>query len=115
LEDLSVFRGELLFVLSSLYATAKGIVVADLVDAGPANFNRHAAFEAFRVRHPELAEDVRTLTALEPFYAAVTRRRPAPPPVAPEEAESVARDAIKAVRRICAHLQGDHHAAEAPK
>jgi hypothetical protein len=114
-EDLSMFRGQLLFVLSSLYALAKGIIVADLIDTGTANFNRRAAFEAFSVRHPALAEDIRTVAALEPFYAAVTRRRPAPPAVAASEAESDARSAITALHRICVYLQGGQHTEKGPE
>lgn len=114
-EDLSLFRGELLFALSSLYALAKGLILADLIGTGTATFNRQAAFEAFSAKHPVLAEDVRTVAELEPFYTTVTRRGPAPPAVAAPEAEAAARSAITAVQRICVHLRGELHAVEGAK
>jgi predicted nucleotidyltransferase len=114
-DDLSPFRGELLFVLSSLYTLAKGLILTDLTRTGTATFNRQAAFEAFSARHPALAEDIRTVAELQPFYETVTRRRPAPPAVAVPVAEAAARSAITAVQRICRHLQGELHAGEGVK
>jgi hypothetical protein len=113
-DDLAVFRGELLFALSSIYALTKGVILADLVDNGATSFNRQAAFEIFSAKHPTLADDIRTLAELEPFYATVTRRQPAAAALAADDLESTARCAVLALQRLCTQLQGHDSHEEGP-
>jgi predicted nucleotidyltransferase len=98
--DLKMFKGNFLFVLTQLYAIGKSIVMLGLTAEGARQYNRDAAFRAFKKRHPDLALEVDTITELRPFYRLVTRRGEEPLPFPYKQAESEVERAIGAIRRI---------------
>ncbi len=98
--DLRMFNGNLLFVLAQLYAIGKAIVMLALTAADEREYNREAAFAAFRRRHPELAADVDAIERLRPFYRLVTRRGSEPLPFPYRGAEANTGETIDAIKRI---------------
>jgi predicted nucleotidyltransferase len=98
--DLRMFKDNFLFVLTQLYVIGKSIVMLGLVAENGHEYNRDAAFEAFKRRHPELAEDVGKITRLRPFYRLVTRRGDEPLPFPYRGATRETEEAISAIKRI---------------
>jgi len=104
-DDLALFKGNLLFCLAQLYAIGKAIVILGVIAGGRREYARDRAFESFRELHPSLRRDVATVEALRPFYRLVTRRRSESLPFPYRGAESQAREAIKAIRRIASEVE----------
>jgi predicted nucleotidyltransferase len=103
-DDLDMFNGDFLFVLSHLYAIGKSIVILALAVEGRPEFSREAAFARFADGHPELAAEVRTITAIRPFYMLVTRSAHERMPFSRYSAEREVLDVIAAIRRIASVL-----------
>jgi predicted nucleotidyltransferase len=103
--DLRMFNGNLLFVLAQLYAIGKAIVMLALTAAGEREYNREAAFAAFRRSQPELASELEAIECLRPFYRLVTRRGSEPLPFPYRDAEANTRTAIDAIRRIAGAVE----------
>jgi predicted nucleotidyltransferase len=98
--NLKIFKGNFLFVLAQLYAIGKSIVMLGLVSDGERQYNRDAAFAAFKRRNPGIADDVDRIARLRPFYRLVTRRGHEPLPFSYRGSEDEVRAALKSIRKL---------------
>jgi predicted nucleotidyltransferase len=96
--DLDTFDGHYGFVLSHLFITARRTCMLDNTAAGEISFDRDQAFDTYRDRHPELAEEAACVRAIWPFQAR-NQGRKVPLPFSPDDASEVDR-ALACVRRI---------------
>lgn len=103
--DLEMFKGNFLFVLSDLYSIGKSVVMLALVVEGTPEFNREAAFARFVERHPEMISEVETVARLRPFYLLVTRQVSDQLPFSRYGVECEVRDVTTAIRRLAGVLE----------
>ncbi len=104
-ENLNVFRGNYLWVLSRLYRIAKAVVILGLYADGEPTFDRRSAFQEFRRRHPEIEGSINALERLQPFYLYLTRRVERPFPFPYRDCREEVVESIKAIRDVAAVVQ----------
>jgi predicted nucleotidyltransferase len=99
--NLSRFNGNLLFVLSTTYGAGKGVAIALTAELGCLTFVKEDALNRVAECRPEVADDVRTIARLRPFYdLARDRASEADLPFDYHGAEREAKDAVEAVLRL---------------
>jgi predicted nucleotidyltransferase len=97
------FGGRLLFPLARIFSIGRAVVFARLAAGGTLEFDRDRAFTEMARREPALAEQIRLIQGLAPFYDRVRDQEPAAPlPFSPVGAEAEARlvQARDAVARL---------------
>jgi hypothetical protein len=99
IEDWPQYNGNFLFCLAQLYAIGKAVVILALLKSGAADFDHRTLFSEYRKRHPEHGADVDVVAGLEPFYRLVAGH-PGELPFSYRNAESHARAAVAAIRRL---------------
>lgn len=100
LEDPEILSGQHITSYARLYGVAKSVVILEGLLAGEPEFDRAAAFEAWRRRHPNAAELAATAEELEPFFLRLRRRARVGVPWVPWRDTSRLRDAALSVRRL---------------
>jgi predicted nucleotidyltransferase len=101
LEDWPQYNGNFLACLAQLYAIAKAVVILALLRSGIAEFDHRAIFDAYRARYPARGADLDTVAGLAPFSRLLAGGRNELP-FSYRNAESHARAAVAAIRRLAA-------------
>lgn len=88
------FSNSPITALSHVYAIARSLVIARLLQSGVREYSWQRAFDRYSELHPELRSEVEELKALRPFYEFARARPGAPRPdrvVDPEELRNIVR------------------------
>jgi predicted nucleotidyltransferase len=94
------YNNNFLFCLSHLYSIGKGVIMLGLTSRGILEFNRDAAFERFATLNPDLAEQVKKVARLRPFYRLVSGRKPEPLPFSYHHTPVEMEEAINAIESL---------------
>lgn len=96
----SRLNGEHLFALSHLYAIGKAVAIARCIEIGTPIFVKEDALRRLKAHRPDLAEAVRTVDELRPFYDVTRDRQVTVLPFEPKHAEDRIASARAAITEL---------------
>ena len=98
--DPARLNGQHLFALSHLYAIGKAVAIARCVELNEPTFVKEEALTRLGQRRPDLADAVRAVALLRPFYDLTRERGDEPLPFEPVNVQHRVVDASAAIERL---------------